>query len=128
MSVAVADCHVTFRRCGLALCYGNGDGTFQQPITYSLGDLEGNEVLVVGDFNGDHLLDVATRGSSAIWLLPRIPGGGFSWIWSPMAALISRFYLAMATVASVPPQGYPLPTGFQFSHEFPHIDDLKQDG
>ena len=44
----------------LNVMLGNGDGTFQAPITLdiSLGNFF-PEAIAVGDFNGDHLLDVA---------------------------------------------------------------------
>jgi len=44
----------------LNVMLGNGDGTFQTPITLDIS--AGNffpEAIAVGDFNGDHLLDVA---------------------------------------------------------------------
>ena len=37
---------------------GNGDGTFQPPVTYAGGESHG--LLAVGDFNGDGKLDLAT--------------------------------------------------------------------
>jgi len=41
----------------LAILLGNGDGTFQAPVTYSFGTALIN--MAVGDFNGDHILDLA---------------------------------------------------------------------
>ena len=41
----------------LSVLLGNGDGTFQTALTYPLGTYPGS--IAVGDFNGDHKLDVA---------------------------------------------------------------------
>lgn len=40
---------------GLVILLGNGDGSFQTPVMYSSGDVEG---LSLGDFNNDGILDV----------------------------------------------------------------------
>ena len=45
---------------------GNGDGTFQLPVSlyvYALGSISSSEAIAVGDFNGDHILDVAVWGA-----------------------------------------------------------------
>lgn len=42
---------------GVAIFLGNGDGTFQSPVTYASGGQEARG-LAVGDFNGDHKLDL----------------------------------------------------------------------
>ncbi len=39
---------------------GNGDGTFQAPVAYRIGDYA--QALVLGDFNGDGKVDVAAAG------------------------------------------------------------------
>jgi len=60
---------------------GNGDGTFQKgavyKITYDDGYNESYDLLV-GDFNGDGILDIATAGQSGIWLLTGNAGGTFN--------------------------------------------------
>jgi hypothetical protein len=38
---------------------GNGDGSFQPPVTYSTGDAYGSQGLAVGDLNGDGHSDIA---------------------------------------------------------------------
>ena len=40
----------------LTIVLGNGDGTFQSPVSYSSGDVAG---IALGDFNGDGIFDVA---------------------------------------------------------------------
>jgi hypothetical protein len=40
---------------------GNGDGTFKAPVGYVAGMLPNS--VAVGDFNGDHILDLATANS-----------------------------------------------------------------
>jgi hypothetical protein len=42
----------------LSVYLGNGDGTFQKQVTYGAGDQPGP--VVVADFNGDGILDIAT--------------------------------------------------------------------
>jgi hypothetical protein len=51
----------------LSILLGNGDGTFQAPVNYGSGT--GNYVassLVIGDFNKDGILDVASCGGSTV--------------------------------------------------------------
>jgi hypothetical protein len=45
---------------GIAIYIGNGDGTFQPPVTYSAGGWA--VAVAVGDFNRDGKLDLATTG------------------------------------------------------------------
>ncbi|WP_263367852.1 Ig-like domain repeat protein [Edaphobacter bradus] len=47
---------------GLVILLGNGDGSFQAPVEYTSGDVEG---LAMGDFNGDGLLDVVVTDQTA---------------------------------------------------------------
>jgi hypothetical protein len=54
-----------FAHVGIGVCTGNGDVTFQSAVLYLVNDSGsglGNAVLVLGDFNGDGILDVATPG------------------------------------------------------------------
>jgi FG-GAP-like repeat/FG-GAP repeat len=60
---------------GIEICFGNGDGSFQQGISYGPG---GGGYLVVGDFNNDGIPDVAIPGSSGIWLYTGQGGGVFN--------------------------------------------------
>jgi hypothetical protein len=50
----------------LDVLLGNGDGTFQAPVSYAIG-LGGGAV--VGDFNGDGILDLAAGGTDGINVL-----------------------------------------------------------
>jgi len=52
----------------ISVLLGNGDGTFQPAITASIPQSETWQSIVVGDFNGDHKLDVAAGGSDALLL------------------------------------------------------------
>lgn len=63
---------------GLAVCLGNGDGTFQKAVLYPAGTDDGVEHVVVGDFNGDGFLDAAVAGQSGVWLFAGIGGGKFN--------------------------------------------------
>ncbi len=47
-----------FNSNDISVFLGNGDGTFQPPVTYAGGESHG--LLAVGDFNGDGKLDLAT--------------------------------------------------------------------
>ncbi len=51
----------------LELLRGNGDGTFQPPISIALPGIANG--LVVADFNGDGFPDVAAAGHSAVYIL-----------------------------------------------------------
>ena len=46
---------------GVVILLGNGGGTFQTPVSYPSGDVEG---LAMGDFNGDGILDIAVTDHS----------------------------------------------------------------
>jgi hypothetical protein len=50
----------------LDVMLGNGDGTFQTPITLNIGASNFfPEAIAVGDFNGDHLLDLAVWATNS---------------------------------------------------------------
>ena len=46
----------------LTVMLGNGDGTFQPPVNYTVG--ENSKSVVVGDFNGDGKLDLAVANAA----------------------------------------------------------------
>jgi hypothetical protein len=50
---------------GIAVCLGNGDGTFQSGTFYEVPD-SGVDFVVVRDFNGDGIPDVAAAGASGV--------------------------------------------------------------
>ncbi len=81
----------------LKIMFGNGNGTFQAPLSYPTGDT-GTGAMAVADFNGDDWPDVVTRRSSAAVALVINAAD-----WAPMpiptddglrrsAALIARRY------------------------------------
>ena len=47
----------------LPFCWGNGDGTFQSPIVYTVGERNVSSI-TVGDFNGDGVPDLAATDSN----------------------------------------------------------------
>ena len=63
----------------IAVLLGNGDGTFQAATTTATPVLGGVQSLVVGDFNGDHKLDVASGVGNVLLL-----GNGDGTFQSPM--------------------------------------------
>jgi hypothetical protein len=133
---------------GVGLCYGNGDGTFQAPLFYAIPATEDNQAIVVGDFNGDGILDAATPGKSGIWILLGTPGG-FS---APQLLPVTKMFTGAIGAADLngdgkldlvavggpgilvllgngngtfgSPRGYPVPTGlFNFA-----LADFNRDG
>lgn len=52
---------------GIGVSLGNGDGTFQYGVFYQVAD-NNFGYLVVADFNGDGIPDVAATGASGVWL------------------------------------------------------------
>ena len=71
LDILVADTCVNTGNCsyetaigGVAVLLGNGDGTFQAPVSYSSGSLScGVTALAVADLNGDGNLDVVLPGN-----------------------------------------------------------------
>ena len=63
------DLAITNHHQGVMILLGNGDGTFQSPVTYTTGMAIGN--IVVGDVNGDGFQDlaVADNGDDQVTLL-----------------------------------------------------------
>jgi len=54
---------------GIVVTLGNGDGTFQPGTLYPVtGNYQSVNFIVSGDFNGDGIPDIASEGSSGIWL------------------------------------------------------------
>jgi hypothetical protein len=64
---------------GIGVCKGNGDGTFQPGTFYAVPDSGPNKIwhLVVGDFNGDGIADIAAAGASGIWFFAGEGAGEF---------------------------------------------------
>jgi hypothetical protein len=62
---------------GIAVFFGNGDGTFQSPVSYSVADTSVGW-LNVGDFNGDGKPDAALATVSGIWLFTGNGDGTFN--------------------------------------------------
>jgi len=63
---------------GVGVCLGNGDGTFQTGTFYQTGTDQFIRQAVVGDFNNDGILDIATVGESGVWLFTGQGGGAFN--------------------------------------------------
>jgi hypothetical protein len=63
---------------GIGVSMGNGDGTFQPAVFYPAGTDIDIDYLALGDFNNDGITDVATVGSSGIWLFTGKGGGAFN--------------------------------------------------
>lgn len=62
---------------GVSVLLGNGDGTFQAPINYSLGAFVFPSSIVAADFDSDGMLDLAVTAPSAIWFLHGFGNGKF---------------------------------------------------
>src|ERR1039458_9620033 len=52
----------------ISVLLGNGDGTFQTATTTNIPESWGWNTIVVGDFNGDHKIDVVSGGSGVFLL------------------------------------------------------------
>jgi len=66
----------SFDRDKLAICWGNGDGTFADPVEYQP---DGDPCAIgIGFVNGDTLLDVVTASSSAIKIMLNLGGRAFT--------------------------------------------------
>jgi hypothetical protein len=51
----------------VSIWLGNGDGTFQNPASYAMGNSP--YALASGDFNNDGNLDLVATGSGTVWVL-----------------------------------------------------------
>jgi hypothetical protein len=81
LAVANSDCQV-FPNCGpstISIVLGNGDGTFQAPSHYSTGTDTDPRSVVVGDFNGDKIPDlaVANYATNTVSVLLGVGDGTF---------------------------------------------------
>lgn len=63
---------------GLSVLLGNGDGTFRPPHHYRFHDVSNGNLIASGDFNGDHVPDLAVRDSDSIAILLGNGDGSFS--------------------------------------------------
>jgi len=62
LAVAGSNNSVTTPMGEVSILLGNGDGTFQPPVTYAVESIP--SAIVAGDFNGDGKLDLAMAGSN----------------------------------------------------------------
>jgi hypothetical protein len=82
---------VTTGSDGIYVALGNGDGTFQQAVNYSVGDSA--NVVVASDFNGDGILDlVVGTGQSPVVILIGNGDGTFQ----PYQTTSAQVYLGIA--------------------------------
>ena len=115
----------------VAVFLGNGDGTFQAPVTYALISFNASASLVTADFNGDGNLDLAASvGNLTISVLLGNGDGSFQ---SPVD------YATGATVAGIavgtlmvtgsltlpPPAPVTIPTPFYWEMVTAHFKPLK---
>jgi len=59
---------------------GNGDGTFQTPVSYSVEDSSSMTPIVLGDFNGDGTLDIMAGNSCGIFSAGTCSGATLSFL------------------------------------------------
>ena len=88
---------------GIIVMLGNGDGTFQQAVTYACPGEEDVSGLALGDFNGDGKIDVAVAGARDAVVFP---GNGDGTLTAPLS----------------------FATGFQYPTAAVHAADLNGDG
>jgi hypothetical protein len=80
---------------GIGVCFGNGDGTFQPAVFYPVGTGSTPGAVVLGDFNGDGITDVATVNQSGIWLFTGKGGGVFNpGVLTPLTGLTDELVAA----------------------------------
>ena len=63
---------------GIGISPGNGDGTFQEGTFLQVGNGKGIGNVVVGDFNGDGILDIAVTAPEGVWLFTGKGGGALN--------------------------------------------------
>ncbi len=62
---------------GVAVAFGNGDGTFQPAIFYQTGTATSVFFLATGDFNRDGIADIVAQSDEGIWFFAGAIGGSF---------------------------------------------------
>jgi uncharacterized protein (TIGR03437 family) len=114
-----------FNGSGIYVLLGNGDGTFQAPVQYSVGGRVTS--IAIADFNGDGKPDIAVSGAyyntgATIGILLGNGNGTFqtaanlSGATNPVSLTVGDFNndgkldLAIADQGTWPPSYYPLPT------------------
>jgi len=63
---------------GIGVSFGNGDGTFQTAVFYQTGSDKSLGNVLLADFNGDGIPDVAVAAESGLWLFTGKGGGAFN--------------------------------------------------
>jgi hypothetical protein len=66
MDLAIALGGTNGAASSVGILLGNGDGTFQQPVSYMVGASIGSNQMVLGDFNGDGKLDLALASKAIL--------------------------------------------------------------
>jgi hypothetical protein len=88
LALADYDAARTGTGAGVSILLGNGDGSFQAPISYVFGASE--PYLAVGDFNGDGHPDLAVAGwdNSGQWTVSVLLGNGDGTFQAPQSMVI----------------------------------------
>jgi hypothetical protein len=108
---SASNCTGLFGPGGVSVLLGNGDGTFEAPVTYSSGGYNASAV-AIADVNGDGKLDVVVANqcqssSSCVGSVSVLFGNGNGTFRTPVSYSTAGYYSESVAIADLNGDGHP---------------------
>jgi len=91
---------------GVGVLLGNGDGTFQAPVTYSSGAASAHRV-AIADLNGDGRPDLVVANCYVFCGVAVLLGNGDGTFQAPIVTGVGGYYLSSIAIGDVNADGHP---------------------